>query len=100
MRHGQDIDHKKEEMEIQQELKSMKPSLYQIVIQGELDESWSELLGEVTFEVKNDPLGKSQTRICGTLPDQATLRGLLTKIWDLNLTIISVNIEEDISNGG
>jgi hypothetical protein len=87
-------------MDIKQELKSVKPSPYQIIIQGELNESWSDWLGDVVFEVKNDSLGKNQTRICGTLPDQAALRGLLTKIWDLNLTIVSVIIEEDISNGG
>jgi hypothetical protein len=87
-------------MDIKQEPISVKPSLYQIVIQGELSRSWSDWLGDVVFEVKNDSLGKSQTRICGTLPDQAALRGLLTKIWDLNLTIISVVIEEDKSNGG
>ena len=86
---------KRKSVDIKQELISVKPSLYQIVIQGELNESWSDWLDDMIFEVKNDSLAKSQTRICGTLPDQAALRGLLTKIWDLNLTIISVIIEED-----
>ena len=86
---------KRKSVDIKQELISVKPSLYQIVIQGELNESWSDWLDDMIFEVKNDSLAKSQTRICGTLHDQAALRGLLTKIWDLNLTIISVIIEED-----
>jgi hypothetical protein len=30
------------------------------------------------------------TTLTGTLPDQAALRGLLSRIWDLNLTLIAV----------
>jgi hypothetical protein len=29
--------------------------------------------------------------LTGTVADQAKLRGLLSKIWDLNLTVLSVN---------
>lgn len=73
---------------------------YQIIVEGELNDSWSDWLGDVRLELENESLNKSQTRISGLLPDQAALRGLLIKIWDLNLTIISVIIEEDNSTGG
>jgi hypothetical protein len=73
---------------------------YQIVVEGELNGSWSDWLGDVSLELEDDLVDKSQTRISGSLPDQAALRGLLTKIWDLNLTIISINIDEDDSTGG
>ena len=75
-------------------------SQYRIVVEGELNESWSELLGEVNIENLDRGHGTSQTMICGFVPDQAALRGLLIKIWDLNLTLVSVNFEEDESNGG
>jgi hypothetical protein len=39
--------------------------------------------------VEGDSQGPALTTITGTV-DQSTLRGILTKIWDLNLTLISV----------
>ena len=74
-------------------------SQYRIVIEGELNESWSKWLGDVNLENFNQQHGSSQTTIYGSIPDQAALRGLLNKIWDLNLTLISVNIQEFKSNG-
>ena len=38
----------------------------------------------------------SITTLTGPVADQAALRGILTKVWDLNLTLISVTrIERD-----
>jgi hypothetical protein len=31
------------------------------------------------------------TTLTGAVSDQSILRGMLTKIWDLNLTLISIN---------
>ena len=42
---------KRKSVDIKQELISVKPSLYQIVIQGELNESWSDWLGDVVFDL-------------------------------------------------
>ena len=75
-------------------------SLYRLVVQGELNDSWSEWLGEVSFESINRIHASSQTTIFSEIPDQAALRGLINKIWDLNLTLISVNRQEKTSNGG
>ena len=63
--------------------------VYQIVVQGQLDRSWLTWfegleLSHVESEVA--PL----TVIAGTFCDQAALRGVLTKLWDLGLTLISV----------
>lgn len=30
------------------------------------------------------------TKLCGLMVDQVRLRGVLTRLWDLNLTVISV----------
>jgi hypothetical protein len=73
---------------------------YRIVIQGELNNSWSEWLGDVSLERINRMHDSNQTTIFSEIPDQAALRGLLNKIWDLNLTLISVNRQEKTSNGG
>ena len=59
---------------------------YQITLQGRLDESWSEWLDGMML-VFEDGI----TTLTGTVADQAALRGILSKIWDLNLTLISVS---------
>ena len=75
-------------------------SLYQIVVEEELNGSWSDWLGDVSLENLDLGHGTSQTMICGIVPDQAALRGLLINIWDLNLTLVSVSLGEYESNGG
>jgi hypothetical protein len=63
---------------------------YQISVYGKLDVSWADWIGvvHVTHEIGDD--GSSVTTLIGSVPDQAALRGLMERIWDLNLTLISV----------
>ena len=63
---------------------------YQIVIHEQLDESWAEWLNDFELAYGTDDQGKPITILTGSVPDQAALNGLLTKIWDLNLTVLSV----------
>ncbi len=64
-----------------------KPATYQIKIEGKLDQSWSDWFSGLTITVEGS--SPASTTITGAV-DQSTLRGILTKIWDLNLTLISV----------
>lgn len=64
---------------------------YCIVIAGELDPSWSEWLGNLQCVADQDQEGRSITTLCGEIPDQAALRSILNKIWDMHLTLLSVN---------
>ena len=73
---------------------------YRIVVQGELDDSWSEWMGDVSLDRFNRRHDSGNTTIFSEIPDQAALRGLINKIWDLNLTLISVNRQEKTSIGG
>ena len=83
------------------ETENLEPaSLYRIALQGDLDDSWSDWLTEVSFGGIYQELISGHTVIICDVPDQAGLRGLMNRIWDLNLTIVSVNIEEYASNGG
>ena len=62
------------------------PEYYEIKIRGHLDPCWSEWFAGL----KLMNLEGSETLISGLLPDQAALHGLLERIRDLNLTLISV----------
>ncbi len=62
------------------------PEYYEIKIKGHLDPSWSENFAGL----KLTHLKEEETLLSGSLPDQAALHGLLERIRDLNLTLISV----------
>jgi len=62
------------------------PSRYRIALRGGLDRSWLAWLDEVAIESGGDV-----TVLVVTVADQVALRGLLSQLWDLNLTVISVN---------
>lgn len=75
-------------------------SHYQIIVEGELNESWSDWLGNVKLKRGNQEIDTSQTILLSEVPDQAALRGLLNRIWDLNLELISVNRQGKDYHGG
>ena len=64
---------------------------YQITVYGKVDRSWSEWFGGLTLTTIEDQAGTPITQLTGTLPDQGALRGILNRIWDLNLTLLSVS---------
>ena len=63
-----------------------QPTEYQIRLKGTLDSSWSEWFDGFTITVQGD-----ETLLIGTVCDQSALHGILAKINDLCLSIISVN---------
>lgn len=63
------------------------PEYYEIRIKGRLDQPWSEWFAGL----KLTHLEGDETLLSGTLPDQAALHGLLERVRDLNLTLISVS---------
>ncbi len=60
---------------------------YAIRIQGHLDVKWSDWFEGL--EIIHEPQG--ETTLCGPVPDQAGLYGLLIKIRDLGLPLLAVN---------
>ena len=63
-----------------------KPTVVQIRVRGHLDAEWSDWFDG--FTIVNEPGG--DTVMTGPVRDQAALNGLLTKVFDLNLELISV----------
>jgi hypothetical protein len=62
---------------------------YQIHINGLLDATWSDWFDGLTITHEEDEV----TVLAGPLPDQAALHGVLNKIRDLGLTLISVSVD-------
>jgi hypothetical protein len=67
----------------------MKSSIvYQIRVKGYLEEEWSEWFdGMAVTHLKND-----ETTLTGPVVDQPALFGLLLKVNNLNITLLSVRI--------
>lgn len=68
--------------------------LYQIRIEGLLDSSWSDWFDGLAISYAAD----DSTILAGPLPDQAALHGVLNKIRDLGLTLISVSVDSAVPN--
>lgn len=62
------------------------PEYYEIKLKGHLDQRWSDWFAGMRLT----HLEVDETLFSGPLPDQAALHGLLERIRDLNLTLISV----------
>jgi hypothetical protein len=63
-----------------------RPAIYRIRIQGQLDSQWADWFDEMTITLEED----GNTLLTGQVIDQAALHGLLKKIRDLGLTLISI----------
>ncbi len=65
---------------------SSQPSIYKIRIKGHLDDRWSEWFDDLTITLEEN----GETLLTGPVADQAELHGLLKKIRDLGLVLVSV----------
>jgi hypothetical protein len=66
-----------------------RPTVYQIVVPGYLDEDWAEWVGELAVTAAMDEDGLPVTNLTGIV-DQAALIGLLRRLNSLGLPLISV----------
>jgi hypothetical protein len=64
-----------------------EPAYYELRVQGVLDSRWSAWFEGL--QVTSDEHG--QTTIAGPVADQAALHGLLAKVRDLGLELLSVH---------
>ncbi len=65
-------------------------AIYEIRVQGALDRDWQQWFNGLAITLTPGDGGASVTTLLGPVPDQAALRGLLCKLWDLNLTVLAV----------
>lgn len=63
---------------------------YEIRIEGHLDQTWASWFGGLALS--HDPDGTTLLR--GRVGDQAALHGLLTKVRDMGIPLVSVTRED------
>ena len=63
-----------------------EPGLYEVRIKGHLDTRWAEWFGGLTITPEDNGI----TLLSGQVVDQAALHGLLRKVRDLGMPLLSV----------
>jgi hypothetical protein len=61
---------------------------YVLRLDGHIDDRWTAWFNDLTLIREGD----GTTTLRGTVPDQAALHGLLAKVRDLGVTLISVEV--------
>jgi hypothetical protein len=74
------------------------PATYQIQIQGRLEANWSEYLEGMVITEYGLKNGFCVTTLCGELPDQAALAGVLNQLYLLRVTVLSVTRFENVQS--
>ena len=67
------------------DMKELDKTFYEIQVKGYLDARWTELFEGMTIAWKKDV-----TTISGMVADQAALHGLLARVRDYGLVLISI----------
>jgi hypothetical protein len=67
------------------------PAIYVLRVAGALDAHWAAWFAGLTMTVAAD----GTTTLAGLLVDQASLHGVLRKIRDLGLTLLSVERQDE-----
>jgi hypothetical protein len=73
--------------ELEPKTNSDQPVVYQIRIKGHLSCEWTEWFEGLTITLEED----GDTLLTGLVVDQAALHGLLKKVRDLGMPLVSVN---------
>ncbi len=66
---------------------NLQPTIYQIRIKGHLAQPWLDWFEGMTILPEED----GNTLLTGPIVDQAALHGLLKKVRDLGLPLLSIN---------
>ena len=76
-----------------------RPQVYQIEVRGLLPQNWADCFNGAATLVKTAEDGTSITVMTQVVTDQAALQGILNRLCDLNLTLISCSQIAQPENG-
>ncbi len=75
-----------------------QPLVYEIRIKGQLDRQWTDWFGGLVITRDSD----GNTLLTGAIVDQSALYGLIKKIRDMGVSLLSVNpvesVQQDLLN--
>jgi len=70
--------------------KNCAGACYRIVIEGAIREDWSDWLCGMDIRAAGGHHSPQVTILTGSVSDQSALRGILCRLWDLNLVVVSL----------
>jgi hypothetical protein len=76
--------------ESDQRLYLYQPAVYRIQVQGQVGKDWADWFGGMAVAIDKQACGPSITTLTGIVVDQAALQGLLSKLYNLGLPLVSV----------
>jgi hypothetical protein len=77
-------------MSTEKSLSPCKSCYYRITVEGKIDSSWSDWLSGMQLISLHEIDDITVTTLSGIVIDQAALRGLVNRLWDLNLVVRAV----------
>ncbi len=74
-----------------------KPAIYKVVVQGKIDYKLADRMLDLQVNVeKGEGQKYYSTTLIGKINDQAALSGILNTLYDMHITVISVNMLSEI----
>jgi hypothetical protein len=71
---------------------------YRITVEGNLHKRWSDWFSDMRIAHIQTKTHKPLTILQGPVPDQSALRGMLIKLWDLNLILVAVKRVDSVAS--
>lgn len=78
-------------MEKKHQVNFSGPAIYKITVDGELGVDMSDRIGGMQIKVDRSVPGEPVSMLVGRIDDQAALSGVLNTLYELHLSILSVN---------
>ena len=75
-----------------------KPAIYKIVVNGKVNDSWSDHFRGMQISTKRKGKNEIISTLIGEIIDQTALTSILNYLYDMQYTVISVNMLTDIDN--
>ncbi len=72
-----------------------KPGKYRVVVEGVVNESWAERLGDMKIDTRTHRDNRQITTLVGEMIDQSALAGVLNTLYELHLTLLSVEYVDE-----